>query len=37
MPIVDSRMQLGTRQGIFLFEYRQAGHRQKVTVTVIGD
>jgi secondary thiamine-phosphate synthase enzyme len=37
IPIADSRMQLGTWQGIFLFEHRQASHRRKVTVTVIGD
>ena len=36
IPIADSRMQLGTWQGIFLFEHRQAGHRRSAAVTVIG-
>jgi secondary thiamine-phosphate synthase enzyme len=36
IPISDSRMQLGTWQGIFLFEHRQAGHRRSAVVTVIG-
>ena len=36
MPIVDGEMQLGTWQGIFLFEHRRAPHRRKVFVTVIG-
>jgi secondary thiamine-phosphate synthase enzyme len=37
MPIVDGRMQLGTWQGIFLFEHRRAPHRRKVSVTIIGE
>jgi secondary thiamine-phosphate synthase enzyme len=37
MPIVDAKMQLGTWQGIFLFEHRRASHRRKVFVTVIGE
>ena len=37
IPIVDRRMQLGTWQGIFLFEHRRASHRRKVAVTVMGD
>ncbi len=36
IPVEDSRMQLGTWQGIFLFEHRHAAHRRKITVTVIG-
>ncbi len=36
IPVADSRMQLGTWQGIFLFEHRQASHRRKVMITVIG-
>jgi secondary thiamine-phosphate synthase enzyme len=36
IPISDSRMQLGTWQGIFLFEHRKAAHRRSVVVTVIG-
>jgi secondary thiamine-phosphate synthase enzyme len=37
VPIVDGKMQLGTWQGIFLFEHRRAAHRRKVSVTTIGE
>jgi secondary thiamine-phosphate synthase enzyme len=37
VPIVDGKMQLGTWQGIFLFEHRRAPHRRKVVITVIGE
>jgi secondary thiamine-phosphate synthase enzyme len=37
MPIVDARLQLGTWQGIFLFEHRRRPHRRRVVVTVIGE
>jgi secondary thiamine-phosphate synthase enzyme len=37
VPIVDRQMQLGTWQGIFLFEHRRAPHRRKIFVTVIGE
>lgn len=37
VPIVDGRMQLGTWQGIFLFEHRRAIHRRKIAVTVMGE
>jgi secondary thiamine-phosphate synthase enzyme len=37
VPIVDRQMQLGTWQGIFLFEHRRASHRRKVFLTVIGE
>jgi len=36
VPIVDGKMQLGTWQGIFLFEHRRAPHRRKVLITTIG-
>jgi secondary thiamine-phosphate synthase enzyme len=36
IPIADSRMQLGTWQGIFLFEHRHAAHNRCVVVTVMG-
>ncbi|PYJ09060.1 MAG: hypothetical protein DMF06_11150 [Verrucomicrobia bacterium] len=36
IPLADSRMQLGTWQGIFLFEHRQAAHSRKLIVTVMG-
>jgi secondary thiamine-phosphate synthase enzyme len=37
IPIVEARMQLGTWQGIFLFEHRRASHRRKVVITVMGE
>ena len=37
VPIVDGKMQLGTWQGIFLFEHRRARHRRKVLITTIGE
>jgi secondary thiamine-phosphate synthase enzyme len=37
IPIVDGRMQLGTWQGIFLFEHRRAPHRRRVLITIIGE
>jgi secondary thiamine-phosphate synthase enzyme len=36
IPIADSRMQLGTWQGIFLFEHRKAAHRRNLVVTIVG-
>ena len=36
VPIAQGRMQLGTWQGIFLFEHRRAPHRREVVVAVIG-
>src|SRR5918996_5276290 len=37
VPIIDGKMQLGTWQGIFLFEHRRATHRRKVSITIIGE
>jgi len=37
IPIAEGRIQLGTWQGIFLFEHRRAPHRRKVLITVIGE
>jgi secondary thiamine-phosphate synthase enzyme len=37
VPIVDGKMQLGTWQGVFLFEHRRAAHRRKVLVTIMGE
>jgi len=37
VPIVDGKMQLGTWQGIFLFEHRCASHRRNVFVTIMGE
>ena len=37
VPIVDGKMQLGTWQGIFLFEHRRASHRRNVLITIMGE
>jgi secondary thiamine-phosphate synthase enzyme len=37
IPIVDHKMQLGTWQGIFLFEHRRDPHRRRVHLTIIGE
>jgi secondary thiamine-phosphate synthase enzyme len=36
IPIDGGQMQLGTWQGIFVFEHRQAPHTRNLAVTVIG-
>jgi secondary thiamine-phosphate synthase enzyme len=36
IPIVNGKMQLGTWQGIFLFEHRRDPHRRKIALTIIG-
>lgn len=36
IPIADGRMQLGTWQGIFVFEHRDSPHRRQIAVTVLG-
>jgi secondary thiamine-phosphate synthase enzyme len=37
IPVEDRRCDLGTWQGIFLWEHRTDPHRRRITVTVIGD
>ena len=37
IPLHGGRLQLGTWQGIFLFEHRRAPHRRRIIVTVLGD
>jgi secondary thiamine-phosphate synthase enzyme len=37
VPIVNGKMQLGTWQGIFLFEHRRAAHWRKLLVTIMGE
>ena len=37
IPIADGRMQLGTWQGVFLFEHRRASHRRKIFLTIIAE
>jgi secondary thiamine-phosphate synthase enzyme len=36
MPIAAGDLDLGTWQGIFLWEHRTAGHRRRITVSVVG-
>ncbi len=36
IPVMSGRMQLGTWQGIFLFEHRRAPHVRRVMVSVLG-
>jgi secondary thiamine-phosphate synthase enzyme len=37
IPIRDGKLQLGTWQGIFLFEHRRAPHLRQISVTVMGE
>jgi secondary thiamine-phosphate synthase enzyme len=37
VPVADKELQLGTWQGIFLFEHRRAAHTRKIVVTVVGE
>ena len=36
IPIRDGRCDLGTWQGVFLWEHRVRPHRRRITVTVLG-
>jgi secondary thiamine-phosphate synthase enzyme len=37
VPVSAGKMQLGTWQGLFLFEHRRDPHRRRVLVTMMGD
>jgi secondary thiamine-phosphate synthase enzyme len=37
IPVVDGEMQLGTWQGIFLFEHRRDPHRREILLTILGE
>jgi secondary thiamine-phosphate synthase enzyme len=37
IPIADSRLQLGTWQGVFLFEHRKTAHKRQIVVTIMGN
>jgi secondary thiamine-phosphate synthase enzyme len=37
VPVANGKLQLGTWQGIFLFEHRRAPHLRKIIVTVMGE
>ncbi len=37
VPIAAGELQLGTWQGIYLWEHRHSGHRREIIVTIVGD
>ena len=37
VPVMEGKVQLGTWQGLFLFEHRRDPHRRHVLVTMMGD
>jgi secondary thiamine-phosphate synthase enzyme len=36
IPVADGRLDLGTWQGLFLYEHRTSAHRRRVSVSVVG-
>jgi secondary thiamine-phosphate synthase enzyme len=37
VPVCDGRLELGTWQGIYLWEHRRSSHRRRVVVTLNGE
>ena len=37
IPVENGRLDLGTWQGLYLYEHRLRGHRRRVSVTVVGE
>jgi len=37
IPVAQGRLQLGTWQGLFLFEHRKDPHRRRIFVTIVGE
>ena len=37
IPVANGKLQLGTWQGIFVFEHRRAPHRRRLVVSVVGE
>ena len=37
LPVTDGRPNMGTWQGLYLWEHRQQGHHREITVTVYGE
>ncbi|MAW62124.1 MAG: secondary thiamine-phosphate synthase [Planctomycetes bacterium] len=37
LPVVSGRLDLGTWQGLYLYEHRVAPHRRRVSLTLIGE
>jgi secondary thiamine-phosphate synthase enzyme len=36
LPVAGGRLDLGTWQGVFLYEHRLAGHARRLTLTLLG-
>jgi len=36
IPVADTRCDLGTWQGVYVWEHRSRSHRRRLTVTVVG-
>ncbi|MEM7706079.1 MAG: secondary thiamine-phosphate synthase enzyme YjbQ [Pseudomonadota bacterium] len=34
IPVREGKLDLGTWQGVYLWEHREAGHRRRITVTI---
>jgi secondary thiamine-phosphate synthase enzyme len=37
IPVSDRRCDLGTWQGVFLWEHRTSPHRRRITVSIVGE
>lgn len=37
LPIANGRLDLGTWQGLYLYEHRHRGHQRRISVTVVGE
>ena len=37
IPIVDGRLDLGTWQGLYLYEHRLSAHTRRVSLTIVGE
>jgi len=37
LPVRDGRLDLGTWQGVYLYEHRRRGHRRRLSVTLVGE
>jgi secondary thiamine-phosphate synthase enzyme len=37
IPVSDGRCDLGTWQGVFLWEHRTSPHHRRITVTIVGE
>ncbi len=37
IPIIEKELQLGTWQGIYLYEHRNHNHERKVIVNILGE